>query len=165
MRSPEDAELKETVQNIRKEALAALKDAQVCFYAPSAQVLADLQNTAGPIRALLSLLREFDRQYAQEKRRRKLMDFSDLEHEAIRLLCQRGTALPTAAAKEIGARFREILVDEYQDSNAVQERIFEALSRGGRNRFMVGDVKQSIYRFRLADPSIFLKIQELPHAR
>ncbi len=157
VRSPEDAELKETVQNIRKEALAALKDAQACFYAPSAQVLADLQNTAGPIRALLSLLREFDRQYAQEKRRRKLMDFSDLEHEAIRLLCQKGTALPTAAAKEIGARFREILVDEYQDSNAVQERIFEALSRGGRNRFMVGDVKQSIYRFRLADPSIFLE--------
>ena len=157
VRSPEDPELKETVQNIRKGALEALKGAQACFYAPSQKVMADLRSTAEPIRALLTLLRQFDRQYAQEKRRRKLLDFSDLEHEAICLLCQKGTALPTAAAKEIGARFREILVDEYQDSNAVQERIFEALSRGGENRFMVGDVKQSIYRFRLADPGIFLE--------
>ena len=156
-RNPEDAALKETAQNVRKAALQALKDAQSCIYAPSERIMQDLENTAQPIRALLELLRQFDRQYAQEKRRRKLMDFSDLEHEAIRLLCQRGMALPTAAAREIGARFREILVDEYQDSNAVQERIFEALSRGGRNRFMVGDVKQSIYRFRLADPGIFLE--------
>ena len=157
VRKPEDAELKERVQAARTGALEALKDALACFYAPSGQVMDDLAKTAQPIRGLLELLRRFDRVYAQEKRRRKLMDFSDLEHETIRLLCQKGTALPTQAAREIGAKYREILVDEYQDSNAVQERIFQALSRDGKNRFMVGDVKQSIYRFRLAEPEIFLE--------
>lgn len=157
VRAPEDVEAKETAQAARKNALQALKDAQACFYAPSKQILAELADAAKPIGALLALIRRFDRLYAQEKRRRRLMDFSDLEHEAIRLLCQKGTAMPTAAAREIGARYREILVDEYQDSNAVQERIFEAVSDSGRNRFMVGDVKQSIYRFRLADPGIFLE--------
>ena len=160
VRSPEYPEMKDAVQNLRKGALQALKDAQACFYAPSDRIMADLQNTAAPIGGLLELLRRFDRQYSQEKRRRKLMDFSDLEHEAIRLLRQKGSTLPSAAAREIGAKYREILVDEYQDSNAVQECIFEAVSQNGKNRFMVGDVKQSIYRFRLADPGIFLEKYE-----
>ena len=160
VRSPEYPEKKDAVQNLRKGALQALKDAQACFYAPSERLMADLQNTAAPIGGLLELLRRFDRQYSQEKRRRKLMDFSDLEHEAIRLLRQKGSTLPSAAAREIGAKYREILVDEYQDSNAVQECIFEAVSQNGKNRFMVGDVKQSIYRFRLADPGIFLEKYE-----
>ncbi len=160
VRSPEYPEKKDAVQNLRKGALQALKDAQACFYAPSERIMADLQNTAAPIGGLLELLRRFDRQYSQEKRRRKLMDFSDLEHEAIRLLRQKGSTRPSAAAREIGAKYREILVDEYQDSNAVQECIFEAVSQNGKNRFMVGDVKQSIYRFRLADPGIFLEKYE-----
>ena len=160
VRSPEYPEKKDAVQNLRKGALQALKDAQACFYAPSERIMADLQNTAAPIGGLLELLRRFDRQYSQEKRRRKLMDFSDLEHEAIRLLRQKGSTLPSAAAREIGAKYREILVDEYQDSNTVQECIFEAVSQNGKNRFMVGDVKQSIYRFRLADPGIFLEKYE-----
>ena len=160
VRSPEYPEMKDAVQNLRKGALQALKDAQACFYAPSERIMADLQNTAAPIGGLLELLRRFDRQYSQEKRRRKLMDFSDLEHEAIRLLRQKGSTLPSAAAREIGAKYREILVDKYQDSNAVQECIFEAVSQNGKNRFMVGDVKQSIYRFRLADPGIFLEKYE-----
>lgn len=157
VKNPENPELKETAQNARTDALQALKDAQACFYAPSAQIMEDLERTAKPICGLMQLLRRFDKIYAQEKRRRKWMDFSDLEHESIRLLCQKGTSLPTAAAREVAEKYREILVDEYQDSNAVQERIFEAVSRGGKNRFMVGDVKQSIYRFRLADPGIFLE--------
>ena len=160
VRKPEYPEKKDAVQNLRKGALQALKDAQACFYAPSERVMDDLQNTAAPIRGLLELLQRFDRQYSQEKRRRKLMDFSDLEHEAIRLLRQKGSTLPSPAAREIGAKYREILVDEYQDSNAVQECIFEAVSQNGKNRFMVGDVKQSIYRFRLADPGIFLEKYE-----
>ncbi len=64
---------------------------------------------------------------------------------------------PTPAAENVSQRYREILVDEYQDVNEVQELIFGAVSREGRNIFMVGDVKQSIYRFRMADPMIFLK--------
>ena len=66
----------------------------------------------------------------------------------------------SSSAREIAAQYREILVDEYQDSNEVQECIFEAVSKGGKNRFLVGDVKQSIYRFRLADPGIFLQKYE-----
>lgn len=83
--------------------------------------------------------------------------FPDLEHEAIRLLTDRYTGKPTAVAREIASGYREILVDEYQDSNAIQETIFQAVSQSGQNLFMVGDVKQSIYRFRLADPDIFLR--------
>ena len=157
VRKPEDAQLKDRVQKSRKSCLASIRDAQSWFYAPSAEVLRDLRASAAATRGLMDVLRRFDAQYTQEKRRRKLLDFSDLEHETIRLLTQRGTALPTAAAREIAARYRQILVDEYQDSNAVQERIFEAVSQNGENRFMVGDVKQSIYRFRLADPGIFLE--------
>ena len=160
VRKPEDAARKEAVQNLRKAALEGVRAAQEPFYAPSARVMDDLRRTAPAIEGLLELISMFDARYTQEKRRRKLLDFSDLEHETIRLLCQKHSGAPTAAAREISARYREILVDEYQDSNAVQECIFEAVSRGGVNRFMVGDVKQSIYRFRLADPTIFLKKYE-----
>ena len=75
----------------------------------------------------------------------------------IRLLTKKDTGAPTAAARSLAQTYREILIDEYQDSNAVQERIFQAVSREGKNLFLVGDVKQSIYRFRLADPTIFLQ--------
>ena len=156
-RKVEDAALKERVQESRKACLASIRKAQAWFYAPSETVLRDLESSCAATRGLMEVLRRFDARYTQEKRRRKLLDFSDLEHESIRLLTQRGTTLPTAAAREIAARYCQILVDEYQDSNAVQERIFEAVSQNGENRFMVGDVKQSIYRFRLADPGIFLE--------
>ena len=75
----------------------------------------------------------------------------------IRLLTKKDTGAPTAAARSLAQTYREILIDEYQDSNAVQECIFQAVSREGKNLFLVGDVKQSIYRFRLADPTIFLQ--------
>ena len=157
IRSCDAMEEKQMAQTLRTGALDAIRAAQACFYAASGTVMQDLAQTAGPICGLLTLLEEFDRRYRAEKQRRKLMDFSDLEHEAIRLLVQPDTKKPTAAAREIAARYRQIMVDEYQDSNAVQECIFDAVSHDGRNRFMVGDVKQSIYRFRLADPGIFLQ--------
>ena len=82
-----------------------------------------------------------------------------MEHETIALLYRKDGSV-SSSAREIAAQYREILVDEYQDSNEVQECIFEAVSKGGKNRFLVGDVKQSIYRFRLADPGIFLQKYE-----
>ncbi len=151
---------KQKAQTLRANALDAIRAAQGCFYASSETVMRDLISTAGPIHGLLELLKEFDERYRAEKRRKKLLDFSDLEHEAIRLLVQPDTNRPTEAAREIAAMYRQVMVDEYQDSNAVQERIFEAVSQNGKNRFMVGDVKQSIYRFRLADPGIFLQKYE-----
>ena len=106
--------------------------------------------------ALFRLTADFLRAYGEEKRRRNTVDYADLEHLALRLLTE-ADGSPTAAAAEVSRRYDEILVDEYQDCNRVQERIFRAISQEGRNITMVGDVKQSIYRFRLADPGLFLE--------
>ncbi len=137
-----------------KKAMAALSER---FAADSAALLRDQRATAPAMEALLELTLEFDRAFTAEKRRRSAVDFSDLEHYAARLLTDRETGAPTWIAAELAGRFTEIMVDEYQDVNAVQERIFRAVSRQERNLFLVGDVKQSIYRFRLADPTLFLE--------
>lgn len=123
----------------------------------SEQALGEVAETAPAMCELLELTLEFDRRYRAEKRRVDALDFSDLEHLALRLLIDPETGAPTETAKSVSSRFTEIMVDEYQDVNAVQELIFSAVSRGGKNLFMVGDVKQSIYRFRLADPTIFME--------
>ena len=165
VRQPEDAQVKERLSKLRTVTWSELKTWQDRFFGDSQAVLADLRETAPALKTLVEFAARFDAAYAAEKRRRRILDFSDLEHQAIRLLTDRYTHQPTAVAREISARYCEILVDEYQDSNAVQETIFEALSQGGRNRFMVGDVKQSIYRFRLADPTLFLgKYETYPDA-
>ena len=127
------------------------------FSRDSASQLRDLRYTAPAMRALLDLTLAFDRAYASEKMRRGVLDFSDLEHYAAELLVDKTTGSPTWIASEVSNRYTEIMVDEYQDVNAVQELIFRAISKNGSNLFLVGDVKQSIYRFRLADPSLFLE--------
>ena len=160
VRQPEDAAVKERLAKVRSLCWSELKAWQELFFAPSQAVLADLRETTGALQTLLDVAAQFDEAYAAEKARRRVLDFSDLEHQAIRLLVDRYTGAPTATAREVASRYREILVDEYQDSNAVQDVIFEAISQGGQNRFMVGDVKQSIYRFRLADPGLFLQKYE-----
>lgn len=149
----------------RKIALTAARDGckkameglAVLFDAPSEKLLSDLQKTAPAMAALLRLTLDYSEHYAAEKRRRGLLDFSDLEHFTVRLLADEETDAPTETALEISRRYTEIMVDEYQDVNAVQELIFRCVSKSEENIFMVGDVKQSIYRFRLADPGIFLK--------
>ena len=105
---------------------------------------------------LVALVREFRQQYDKVKKARRVLDFSDIEQRTLDLLRGKSRDLITAAAREVGSRFREIMVDEFQDSNAVQDAIFESLTFQRQNCFMVGDVKQSIYQFRLADPGIFL---------
>lgn len=109
--------------------------------------------TAAALRGLADAVRAFTERFSAEKRRRNLADFNDLEHFAVRLLLKDGE--PTELARALSARYEEIMVDEYQDTNAVQDAIFSALGRG--NLFMVGDVKQSIYGFRLANPYLFLQ--------
>ena len=157
VREPEDVLVKERIAKVRTLCWTELKRWQEQFYAPSAEVLCDLEQVTPGAKALLRFAKTFDDAYTAEKRKRKLMDFSDLEHDAIRLLTDQYTGKPSKTAKEVSKRFVEIMVDEYQDSNEVQDTIFEAVSRDGHNRFMVGDVKQSIYRFRLADPALFLR--------
>ena len=109
------------------------------------------------LRALLGLVREFEAGFTRAKRDLGAVDFHDLEQLALRLLWDREANGPSATAAAWRRRFRHVFVDEYQDINAAQNRIIQALSREGDddNRFLVGDVKQSIYRFRLADPHIF----------
>ncbi len=109
------------------------------------------------LRTLLALTREFGAGFARAKRDLGAVDFHDLEQFALQLLWDPGRDQPTALAGTWRRRLRLVFVDEYQDINAAQDRIIRALSRDGAeaNRFLVGDVKQSIYRFRLADPRIF----------
>ena len=122
----------------------------------SQEAMEDLQAVAPAMVALLQLTAEFSAAYQQEKLRLNAADFSDQEHLALKLLIgPDGT--PTELGSQVAGRYQEIMVDEYQDTNEVQNCIFSAVSKQGRNLFTVGDVKQSIYRFRLADPTIFLE--------
>lgn len=110
-----------------------------------------------PLTALLALVQEFAAAFATAKRELAALDFHDLEQFALQLLWDRARGEPTALARQWQQRLDLLFVDEYQDINAAQDCILRALSRDGpaANRFLVGDVKQSIYRFRLANPRIF----------
>ena len=159
-RKCENPELAERIKAARNACKKGIDKQLHSFSDPSAKVLEDLCQSAGGTRGLVALVRQFDRDYSAVKRVRRCLDFSDLEHKTLDLLLGSKRSGPTAAANEISLRFREIMVDEYQDSNGVQDAIFSALTRKKQNCFMVGDVKQSIYQFRLADPGIFLEKYE-----
>lgn len=146
---------KERVKNIRDRCKKTLERAAEPFSSDTAAQLDELALSAPVVEALMDLVLDFQAAFSREKARRGLLDFSDLEHFAVKLLTD-GEGNSTELAQYWGGRFDEVLVDEYQDTNQVQNAIFTAISDGGRKLFQVGDVKQSIYRFRLADPSIFL---------
>lgn len=166
LRNFEFPERKDQFTSLRDECKDALARLNAIFDAPSSRQLEGIAATAPAMRSLLELALELDRRFAAEKRRYGILDFSDLEHFAARLLCDGETGEVTPLAREISRRYREILVDEYQDVNAVQELIIRCVSKDGGNVFMVGDVKQSVYRFRLADPGIFLKkLESFPRAQ
>lgn len=152
-----DQELAERIKMVRTACKKGLEKRLKYFSDDSSVVLADMQQLTGAIRGMVALVQQFGQEYDRAKRARRVLDFGDLEHKTLDLLLGKSRSNPTVAASEIADRFREIMVDEYQDSNAVQDRIFSALSQRKQNCFMVGDVKQSIYQFRLADPGIFLE--------
>ena len=108
------------------------------------------------------MTKRFYSQFAKKKEEKNLLDFHDLEHFALKILVrQEGeNGVPTEVADGFAEQFEEVLIDEYQDSNLVQEMLLTSVSRerfGNPNIFMVGDVKQSIYRFRLARPELFME--------
>ena len=110
------------------------------------------------LKKLENLILEYQQEFEKKKREKNIVDFSDVEHFALQILChqtEEGMIEKTAIAKAYEEKFEEIAIDEYQDSNLVQEYILKAISRGN-NIFMVGDVKQSIYKFRQAMPELFL---------
>ena len=152
-----DPDLTERIKAARSACKKGLEKKLHHFTDGSQQVLADLAQSSAGARGLVALVKQFDQSYSAVKKSRRCLDFSDLEHKTLDLLLGKSRSGPTAVAMEIGRRYREILVDEYQDSNGVQDAIFMALSREKQNCFLVGDVKQSIYQFRLADPGIFLE--------
>ena len=126
------------------------------FAGSNAQLRDDMEHMAPAMLALLHLVEQFAHAYALEKMRRNATDFSDQEHFALDILIGED-GKPTELGKAVSGRYREIMIDEFQDTNEVQNQIFAAVSREEKNLFMVGDMKQSIYRFRLADPTIFLR--------
>ena len=144
----------EYIKSVRDLCKKAAKEFETVLYGSSSGLIREMRASAPAAEALLALTLDFDRAFSAEKRRRGVLDFSDLEHMAARLLTD-DAGRPTAIARELSSRCTEIMIDEYQDVNRVQETVFRAVSRGDNNLFMVGDVKQSIYRFRLADPGIF----------
>ena len=152
-----DPDLAERIKAARNACKKGLERKLHSFTDSSEQLIGDLLQSAAGARGLVELVKQFDQSYAAAKKSRRCLDFSDLEHKTLDLLLGKSRSGPTAAAREIGRRYREILVDEYQDSNGVQDAIFMALSQERQNCFLVGDVKQSIYQFRLADPGIFLE--------
>ncbi len=154
---PKNLKGHEEEKKLRSDCGKAMEKLAKIFESSSAELIADMETMRPAVTALLRLVTEFDAAYEKEKRRRGVIDFHDQEHLAVRLLWDPENDCPTEAALRIASGFEEIMIDEYQDVNEVQEMIFGAVSRSGRNVFMVGDVKQSIYRFRLADPGIFLR--------
>lgn len=139
----------------RERCKGDMKKITKTFSLDSDQIIEDLIKSCQIIGAFLSLIKDFDIAYDREKRRKNVLDFSDLEHLALKVLVNEATGEPTEAARDIACVYDEVLVDEFQDVNTVQDMIFTSVT--DKNLFVVGDVKQSIYRFRLADPTIFMK--------
>lgn len=153
---------RERARKLRTEVKDILQGISADFFqTPMELAAAQSKACDTAVNTLIDLVLEFDRRMQKCKLERKMIDFSDMEHYALKILLDKtGDGVePSRVAREYAQHFHEILIDEYQDSNLVQEYLLKAVSRnvdGQFNRFMVGDVKQSIYRFRLARPELFL---------
>lgn len=156
-----DADKLSRVKELRDGAKKIVKKLSEQYFYCAPKLMAEtLRKTAPFARELVRLTELFADAFAAEKRRRNLVDFHDLEHFALDILVDGETKQPRKAAEEFRDTYAEIMIDEYQDSNHVQETILRTISteeRGKNNIFMVGDVKQSIYRFRLARPELFME--------
>jgi len=158
-----DKQLQEQVKELRNRAKEQVgKIREELFGRTQEQFAREVADMAPLLHTLVDLVSNFAGRYQQAKAAKGLIDFADLEHYCLHILCEPGVApgqlVPSQAALAYREQFVEVLLDEYQDTNRVQEAIVELISRpGAGNRFMVGDVKQSIYRFRLAEPGLFLE--------
>ena len=158
-----DKELQEEVKALRKAVKDTLEGIRKeLFIRTDEDFAAEMRDLSPILLALTNLVHEFGLSYQKEKSAKRLLDFSDLEHYCLQILrdpdSAPGRLIPSQAAQEYRRQFAEVLLDEYQDTNQVQEAIcFLISNEQPGNRFMVGDVKQSIYRFRLAEPGLFLQ--------
>ncbi|WP_163101752.1 helicase-exonuclease AddAB subunit AddA [Peribacillus alkalitolerans] len=158
-----DEDLAKESQKLRdkaKKTINKLKDE--LFSRKPQSYLNDMEMIKVFAETLVGLVLAFDHKYSEAKKEKGIVDFSDLEHFCLSILSAKddqGNLVPSETAKEYRQQFKEVLVDEYQDTNLVQETLLSLVTRDGEytgNLFMVGDVKQSIYRFRLAEPNLFL---------
>lgn len=156
--------IKDAVKAIRDEVKKSVVDLKKQLFGLSPQdTLADMQVCQEMVEELVDLTLEFKERLDKLKRDKNLLDFSDMEHFALQILLEKdenGNLVQRETAMELQEYFEEIMIDEYQDSNEVQELLLKSISgesKGQYNRFMVGDVKQSIYKFRLARPEIFME--------
>lgn len=156
-----DEKKKERVKSMRDAVKKKVDGIKQKYFGMSIELMYEQLERQRPfVKELIRLSLEFYDAMEAVKTRKRVFDFSDIEHFALRILVDEQTLEPTETAREFSKHFEEIMIDEYQDSNQVQEDILTAISREHRgvgNMFMVGDVKQSIYRFRMARPELFMK--------
>ena len=156
-----DPDKLELVKSLREQAKDVVK--KLCkqyFFCSPEMMIEQLERTEPMLEEVVRLTKQFADEFAAAKRRKNLVDFHDVEHFALQILVDEETEKAKKTAEEFRDTFEEIMIDEYQDSNEVQETLLRSISREERrenNIFMVGDVKQSIYRFRLARPELFMK--------
>lgn len=156
-----DPDKLDLVKSLREQAKDVVK--KLCkqyFFCSPEMMIEQLERTEPMLEEVVRLTKQFADEFAAAKRRKNLVDFHDVEHFALQILVDEETEKAKKTAEEFRDTFEEIMIDEYQDSNEVQETLLRSISReerGENNIFMVGDVKQSIYRFRLARPELFMK--------
>lgn len=162
-----ESETKNVVTTARKKLKDLLKKVPGIMCVSSEEHADDMRLLRDPVTKLIELVKQFGREYSAEKDKMNSADFSDILHRALNLLAVsdgRGGYIKTDLARELSSHYVEILVDEYQDINEAQDMIFKAISADENNLFTVGDVKQSIYRFRQAMPEIFLRRRSTTHS-
>lgn len=162
-----ESETKNAVMTARKKLKDLLKKVPNIMCVSSGEHSEDVRLMRGPVTKLIELVKQLGREYSAEKDKMNSADFSDILHRALNLLAVSdgsGGYIKTDLARELSSHYVEILVDEYQDINEAQDMIFKAISADENNLFTVGDVKQSIYRFRQAMPEIFLRRRSTTHS-
>lgn len=162
-----ESETKTVVTTARKKLKDLLKKVPGIMCVSSEEHADDMRLLRDPVTKLIELVKQFGREYSVEKDKMNSADFSDILHRALNLLAVSdgsGGYIKTDLARELSSHYVEILVDEYQDINEAQDMIFRAISADENNLFTVGDVKQSIYRFRQAMPEIFLRRRSTTHS-
>ena len=158
-----DSEKRTQVQDIRKQIKDLIGElGKTYFYETPAELLLDMANAKSTMEILAELVNRFAIMFADQKQRKHLIDYNDMEQFALQILTEEkeGELIPSQTAREYQEQFYEVMIDEYQDSNLIQEAILTSVSTVSRekyNIFMVGDVKQSIYRFRLSRPELFME--------
>ena len=156
-------EKREHAQKVRNKVKEMIKKVKGDFlYDTTEQMMKDIEESYPIVSQIAELVMEFNRRFEEEKRSRNVIDFSDMEHLTLRILTEvkEGQVFPSEIAKEYQHKFVEVMVDEYQDSNYTLEQLIQVISKQSQNQwntFMVGDVKQSIYAFRLSRPELFME--------